>query len=75
MVSTQFTTKAGRIEEAAVLQRQGSVRPESHGGDAHAVFPLDRFERAERVALVGPLRGKLGAGDQVIDVRQTWSKP
>ena len=46
------------------------MRAERHRGDAHFVLLLDHFERAERIALIGPLHGKLGAGDQVVDVRQ-----
>ncbi len=46
------------------------MRANGHGGDAHAVFVLQGFERAERIALASPASRKFGAGDQIIDIRQ-----
>ncbi len=49
------------------MQRQRSVGAEGHGGALHPIFVLDGLERSERIALRGPLAGKFGARDQIID--------
>ena len=41
--------------------------PKSHRGDSHVVLVLNALQRAKRIALAGPTRGKFGAADQVID--------
>src|SRR5215469_17960632 len=60
----------GRIEEFAVAPRQSAVRTKRHGRDAHLVFFLDQLQGAKRIALAGPLSWEIGAGDEIIDVRQ-----
>src|SRR5689334_4946183 len=58
--------ETGRVNETSVFTGQRAIAPESYRGDAHFVFVLDALERAERIALAGPARGKFGAADQVI---------
>ena len=64
--------KCGRVGKLAVHQRERAVRAQSHGGDAHAVFVLQRLKRFEGVALIGPLGGEFGTGHKVVHVRQNF---
>ena len=59
-----------RVDKLSFFERERAVGAERHGGDAHLVFALDHFQGAERIALIGPLHGELGTGDEVIDMRQ-----
>ena len=67
--------KRGQINKAAVHPGQRAQRPQSHGGNRDVVFLLDHFERAERVALMGPLHRELGTGHQIIHVGQHPVEP
>src|SRR5207247_1641491 len=62
--------KGRRVEELAALERERSMRAECHGGNTQLVLALDGLERFEWIALAGPLGRELGAGDEVVDVRQ-----
>ena len=44
------------------------MRAERHAPHPHPILFLDGLERLERIAFVGPLDGKLRAGNQVVDV-------
>ena len=59
-----------RVDELPRLERQRAMSAQCHRGYAHFILALDHFERAERIALIGPLDREFGAGDEIIHMRQ-----